>query len=140
MLNLNRRFFALGIAALVVAGCSSDRDIAAAEAAVARFRDRMAAQDFTVIYAESGDDLRRGISEQDLTKFLAAVVDKLGTVKTSEKATWNVNVGTSGTFITLGYKTEFANGAGAEQFIYRVKDGMPFLYRYDINAPAILVN
>jgi hypothetical protein len=126
---------------VALAGCKSSQEgIAAAEAAVGRFRAQMMAAEFTRIYAESHAEFKKSISEQDLVKFLAAVSSKLGPVKSAERAQWNVNFHTAGTFVTLAYNTEFAKGAGTEQFVYQIKDGAATLLRYNINAPALVFN
>jgi hypothetical protein len=127
-------------AALFVGGCSSGQDIAAAEGQISRFRQLMATQEFGRIYAEAAAELRKAATEQDMVNLLAAVDRKLGAVKGAEKNGWNVNFQTSGTFVTLGFKTQFERGSGVETFVYRVADGRALLAAYHINSNALISN
>jgi hypothetical protein len=135
-----RKWRSLGLLVLLAAACSSVQDIAAAEKAVERFRELMSKGQFAQIYAEAGDDFRKGVNEQEFSKFLAAIKRKLGQVKKAERVGWNVNFHTAGTFVTLGFKTEFEKGSGAEQFVFHVKNGVASLVRYNINSPALVIN
>jgi len=111
------------LAAFLLSSCSSGKDVTLAEAQIPRFRQLMAAQKFEVIYGEAGEDLKQATTQQDLVALLAAVDRKLGAVKNTEKNGWNVNFHTSGTFVTLVFKTQFAHGAGDETFVYRISGG-----------------
>ena len=124
----------------LLAACSSGEDIASAEQELPRFRELMAAAEFSKIFEESSPELKQAISEQDFVKFLESVHRKLGTVRGSERSGWRVNVGTSGTFVSLGYKTGFEHGDGTEQFIFRVSDGKAALAGYRIDSMALVTN
>jgi hypothetical protein len=137
---INRRLLIVVGLGLLLVGCSSGQDIAAAERGAERFRELMSTKQFLQIYSESGEEFKKGVTEPDLTKFLTAIANKLGAAKNAQKTTWNINLHTSGTFVTLGYKTEFEKGTGNEQFIFRVKNGTAALVRYDINSPALIIN
>jgi hypothetical protein len=135
-----RRLTWLLAAVFFVGGCSSGQDIAAAEGQISRFRQLMATQEFGRIYAEAADELRKTATEQDMVALLAAVDRKLGAVKDAEKNGWNVNFQTSGTFVTLGFKTQFEHGRGVETFVYRIADGRALLAGYHINSNALITN
>jgi hypothetical protein len=75
-----------------------------------------------------------------MVALLAAVDRKLGAVKDAEKNGWNVNFQTSGTFVTLGFKTQFEHGRGVETFVYRIADGRALLAGYHINSNALITN
>ena len=62
---------------LLLAACSSGQDIASAEQELPRFRELMAAAEFSNIFEESSPELKQAISEQDFVKFLQAVHRKL---------------------------------------------------------------
>ena len=121
-------------------GCSSDEQLASAEKEVAQFRKLMDAQQFAEIYRTSSEEWRKSASETDLAKILNAMSTKLGKVQSADKAGWNVNFHTSGTFVTLGFNTQFEKGAGFEQFVFRVADGKARLVSYNVNSPALLIN
>lgn len=121
-------------------GCSSGEHMASAEKEVNQFRQYVQSQQFARVYADSSEDLRKSTSEADLAKILGVISGKLGQVKTAEKAGWNVNFHSSGTFVTLGFQTQFEKGAGTEQFVFRVTDGKARLVSYNVNSPALLLN
>jgi hypothetical protein len=136
----DRRLFIVGVLGLWLTSCSSGEDIAAAEQGAARFRELLFAGQAPQIYAEAGEEFRASVTEADLSKFLAAVVTKLGPVKSTEKTGWRINFHTSGTFVTLGFKTEFERGSGTERFVFRMKKGAAALVRYDIDSPALVIS
>jgi hypothetical protein len=139
-MNTFHRLCALLIALLVVGGCSSGEDIAAARTEVAHFRELMVMQQFDQIFAEASDELKKTTTEQNLTRLLAAVNGKLGAVKTAEESGWNVNFNTSGTFVKLSFKTQFEKGSGVETFTYRIIDGRGRLAGYNINSNELITN
>jgi len=121
-------------------GCSTGEQLAAAERGVASFRRLVELGQFAEVYSNGSEELRRAGSEVDMAKVLAGLSAKLGKVKSSEKNGTNINFHTSGTFVTLGFKTEFEKGAGAEQFVFRVIDGKALLISYNVNSLALLTN
>jgi len=125
---------------MVLVGCSSAEHLESAERAVTEFRQQMANQQFKQIYAEGSEELRKSVAEDNLVKILGAIQSKLGAVRTVQRSTWNVNFHTSGTFVSLGFNTEFTKGAGTEQFVYRIVNGRPALVSYNVNSPALLIN
>lgn len=122
------------------AGCSSAGDVATAEREVGKFHAMVAEQQFGRIYAGTSDDLKRVVSEQDLTRLLEVIRARLGPVKKTERISWRVNWHTSGTFVSLGIKTEFERGTGTEQFVYRMMGAGGELVSYHINSNALITN
>jgi hypothetical protein len=100
----------------------------------------MAAQQFDQIYTETGDELKKATTKQDFVNLLGAVEGKLGGVKETTKNGWNVNFQPSGTFVVLGFKTQFEKGAGEETFTYRISDRDALLVGYRINSNTLITN
>jgi hypothetical protein len=125
--------------ALLFAGCSMQADTKAAEQAVPRFHDLVDAGQFEVIYAESGEEFRKSISQDKFFAFIGAVHRKLGPVKATKPDGWFVNYNTSGTFVTLNYATTFVEGEGAEQFVFRLSGDKAVLVGYHINSSELIV-
>lgn len=132
----------LSVSLLIATGvaCSSGEHMAAADEGIAAFRQLVEAQQFAKVHASGSDELRKSVSEEDLAKILRGLNTKLGRAKSAEKNGWNVNYHTSGTFVTLGFKTEFEKGPGVEQFVFRIADGKALLVSYNVNSPALLAN
>jgi hypothetical protein len=139
-MKIARQLWALILAAVFAASCSSGQDLATVEAEVARFRQSMAAQQFGQIYSEASDQLKKTMTEQELVRVLAAIDRKLGPVKDAKKNGWTVNYNTSGTSVTLKFKTEFDRGAEEETFVYRITGGKAQLVGYNINSTALITN
>jgi hypothetical protein len=131
------RYLLIGLLAL--GGCSSG-EMAAAERGVAEFRAHMDAGQFAAVYADGSDELRKSASEPDLTKVLRALAGRLGKARDAEANGWKINFHTSGTFVTLSYKTSFEKGPATEQFVFRVADGKALLVSYHVNSNALLAN
>jgi hypothetical protein len=136
---MHRRIWAVIVLAGLV-GCSSGEHMATAEQGVTEFRQFMESRQFARVYAASSVEFRKTTSEAEMVRILGALNNKLGSVKNAEKNGWNVNFHTSGTFVTLGFKTEFEKGSGAERFVFRIADGRAALVSYNVNSPALLTN
>ena len=51
-----------------------------------------------------------------------------------------MNYNSSGTSVTLKFKTQFERGTGAETFVYRVTGGKAPLASYHINSDDLITN
>jgi hypothetical protein len=123
-----------------LAACSSGEHLESAERAVAEFRELMSGRQFAQVYAGASEELRNASTEANLVRILDALHSKLGRTSLAEKSGWNVNFHSSGTFVSLGFKTQFEKGAGVEQFVFRISDGKARLVSYNVNSPALLLN
>ena len=135
-----RRLCGLLVGAVLVTGCSSGQDLNLAQAEIERFRQLMTAQQFSQIYSDASDELKKTTGEQDMARLLTAIDRKLGPVKNAEKNGWNVNYNTSGTSVTLKFNTQFERGTGAETFVYRIAGGKALLAGYNITSNALITN
>ena len=134
------RFLSVILIIVGAVACSSGEHMAAAQEGIAAFRQLVEAQQFAKVHASGSEELRKSISEEDLAKILRGLNTKLGKARSVETNGWNVNYHTSGTFVTLGFKTEFEKGHGIEQFIFRIADGKALLVSYNVNSPVLLAN
>lgn len=120
-----------------VAQMGKVRDVA--DKAVARFHSQLDAGQFESIYQEADDELKKASKHDDTVQLFAAVHRKLGKVKKANQENYVVNWRTNGTFATIKYETEFADGKGAEQFTWRVDGDKAKLVAYNINSQALIV-
>lgn len=126
------------IPAFMLLGCSMSKDSEIAEKKVPEFHLLLDSGRFSEIYSASSDELKKVSKESDFVALLEGVHRKLGNNKTSERQTWNVNYNTSGTFVTLTYKTTYSEGDASEQFVYRIQDGEAKLAGYHVNSNAFI--
>jgi len=124
---------------LIMTSCSMSGDTAAAEQAVSKFHELLDAGRFVELYEGSASELKRATPQKDFVALREAAHRKLGNTKSSEKRNWNVNYHTSGTFVTLTYKTVYAEGEASEQFVFRMQDKAATLLRYNINSNALIL-
>lgn len=125
--------------ALLLSACSMQADRQLAEAAIPAFHQQLDAGRFDAIYDVAADDLKRAAPRSDFTRFLAAVHRKLGVTQSSVPRGWQINVQTSGTYVTLTVATVFAGGAAQERFVYRLQDKQARLAGYNINSNALIL-
>jgi Protein of unknown function (DUF4019) len=119
-------------------GCSGSANTVAAEQAVSSFHERLNAGQFAEIYELSSDELKKASTQSDFVALLDAVHRKLGDAKSGVDQAWNVNYHTSGTFVTLTYKTVYGEGEAAEQFVFRMQGDSATLAGYHISANALV--
>lgn len=119
--------------------CAAPAKPGAADLAVVQFHQRLNASDFHGIYSTAADGFRNSVSEKEFTEFGSAVVRKLGPFQSAKRTGWNSSVTTGGSFITMSYDSQFAEGGATEQFVLQSgRDGLRVL-RYDINSRALIV-
>lgn len=109
-----------------------------AEPAVERFHSQYNAKQFTEIYNQTSDEFKESASLQQWLELLEAVHRKLGNVVKATPTNWKVNSTTAGTFATITYEVEFAQGKGIEQFVFYIVDEKAFLHNYNINSPTLI--
>jgi hypothetical protein len=124
---------------LILAGCSAP-DFSEAESDITELHHELDNEQFSDIYQSGSPELKAATSESDFVKFLAAVHRKLGKVQSSVSTFKGFNITTNGTFVTLNYKTRFAQGDAQEQFVYVTRDKKTLLMGYHINSMALIEN
>ena len=125
------------VGCVVVAACTFG-STGSAEEAVHEFHRRFSAQAFGEVYSESDQAMQETTSEEGLTDFLQSLHEKLGPVQETRRTGWHVNVGAKGRIVTLQYETDFANGHGSEQFIFRLHGEKARLQGYHVSAPVLI--
>jgi hypothetical protein len=121
-----------------IAACSFSADADLAEGKVPEFHALLDAGNAHAIYAASADDLKKSVSESDFVALVNAIHRKLGPVKSTAKPAWQSSHMPAGTFVTLTYKTQFAEGEATERFVYRLVGDQATLAGYNINSLALV--
>ena len=78
------------------------------------------AQRYHDIFVGAADEFRSGTSEAEGVRFLQMVHDRLGAVRSTTQSGWRVNFTPGGSTVSLNYNTQFASGAGTENFVFRI--------------------
>lgn len=100
----------------------------------------MAAKNFDQIYAEASAQLKSSNTSADLSKFLSSIDRKLGVFKTSERKSWSINYGTSGTVVTIGLQSQYEKGSAFETFNFVIEGGKALLNGYNIDSKDLILN
>ncbi|MFL6856701.1 MAG: hypothetical protein ACJ8EB_02200 [Allosphingosinicella sp.] len=127
---------AAGAAALLLAACSVDGDLAAADAAVAGFHADLDRGAFAQIYNAASPEMKAVTNGPDLVRLLALVHARLGAFKRGARIGWNDSRTTSGHFVNLNYRAAYEKGAAEESFVFRLDGGRAALAGYHIDSPA----
>jgi hypothetical protein len=123
---------------LALAGCGLSEGIDTAEKAVVTFHEKFNAGQFGEIYDASSDDLRATAARSEFMTTMAAIRKKLGAIRATERTGFDARVDSQGTFVALEYETDFENGAGTEDFTWKIADGRAKLRGYNVTSNALL--
>jgi hypothetical protein len=111
-----------------------------AEPGVATFHKQLDAADYDGIWNDAHEDFRKASGKDAYRKFVEAVHRKLGNVKSTTNAGWQVNNYNFVTRVVLQQHTVFERGAGDETFTFVLKDNSPKLLGYNIQSTDLIVN
>ena len=136
MTLLFRTLVALVLTALFCS-CSLSTAKKTAEKAVETFHQEYNDKKDAEIYSSAAPEFRASASEAEYNKFIQTVRSKMGAYKSSTEAGYTTSTTTSGTFVTLHYKSQFEHSAGTEDFTFVVSGGAAKLQRYDVNSPLL---
>jgi len=129
---------------LAIAGGSACTGFAAkveAETGVASFHTMLDAERYAEIYGGTDELFKGATAEAQFTEILQAVHRKLGVVVSTAQTSFysRDQAGTNaGSYISLIYKTEFAQGPATESFNWRVVDGKVHLAGYNIQSSILI--
>jgi hypothetical protein len=129
----------IALALMTLASCSTAEDQRIAVDAVSQFHDLYNRQSYAAIYTGADDAVHKAGSETDWLNLMSAIRRKLGSYRSSEDAGWGVSKALGGTKVVLNYRSQFAEGAATEQFIFRISSGKPYLVNYYINSPLLIL-
>ena len=144
MLSALYRFSTSAVILLAVVGTSACAGFAAkgeAEGAVTSFHLMLDAEKYADIYQATDDLFKNATTETNFTVVLQAVHRKLGTVHAAAQQTFysRDQAGMNpGSYISMTYDTEFAEGHATESFNYRVVDGKVRLVGYNIQSALLI--
>jgi hypothetical protein len=120
---------------LLLASCGGSDD---ARRGVASFRARTAQTAFSEIYWRATPEFRQSATEEQFLRVMTAVDRKLGRWTSAGEPGWNVSRGAAGQVVNLTYQSQFAKGAGSEQFKWRIENGEPVLLDYHVSSPLLI--
>ena len=123
---------------LFVVGCGTQKDLAAADVAVARFHQQLDSQNYVTVYAQADQKFRDATKQDDFVALMTAVQSKLGQVGSTTRKSYFVNYNTSGSQIRVNYATKFGAGDAEEEFVWSKNGDDLALLGYHINSVALI--
>ena len=141
--TVRRIFLALAVllAVAAVSACAGFAAKGDAETGVASFHTMLDAEQYADIYGGTDEFFKNATAEAQFTEILQAVHRKLGVVVSTAQTSFysRDQAGTNaGSYISLTYKTEFAQGPATESFNWRVVDGKVHLAGYNIQSSLLI--
>jgi hypothetical protein len=130
------------IAGLIVllAGCGNTiHGKQIAEPEVARFHRQLGLRDYEQIYSGAAEGFRKSASKETAFALFDAINRKLGPVKSSTQANWQVNTHNFKTAVVLVHETKFESGAATETFTFEIADERASLLGYNIDSLDMLI-
>lgn len=115
---MNLRTILAGMFALLVAACNPVAQIGGADERIEEFHETYNRGDARALYGRTAPEFREITSAGEMETLVAAVTERLGKVKSSEREGLNLNSddGTTQTVVTM--RTEFENGDATETFYF----------------------
>jgi hypothetical protein len=134
------RLTRLGLTALLVAAtaCAGIAAKGTAEDAVARFHQQLDGEQFDQIYGATDQLFKNAMTPVQFTEMLTTIHRKVGRVVSSTQTSFysRDEAGTNpGSYISLTYDTQFADGLYTESFNWRVAGTGVMLVGYRIDVP-----
>jgi hypothetical protein len=123
---------------LFAVACGAQKDLASADAGVARFHQLLDSQDYVTLYVQADQKFRDATKLDDFVALMTAVHKKLGRVGNAARKGFFVNYNTSGSQIRVNYTTKFGDGDAEEQFVWSKKGDNLALLGYHINSNALI--
>lgn len=122
----------------VAAGCMSQADTSAVEAAAAEFHRLQAQGDDAAIFEAGSPAFRARATVENLARLNNVVRAAQGcSAPVRNPNVWNNNVTTSGHFITVVYNRTCDGGEMTENFVFVVSDGAAKLNGYNVSGMAL---
>jgi hypothetical protein len=122
----------LFVVLLILPACSAGKSKQLAEQGVTNFHAQLDAEQYHEIFSNASLEFQKSGTEAEFVELFSAIHRKLGKVQNAKEQTFFINYGTSGTTVTLTYKTDFASGGASEQFVWRVGEQAVLInYRVD---------
>lgn len=133
-----RRLLSCLLVLFSLAAQAKDADIAdQAEQAVPQFHMAINGNNFDSIWQHADEALQKRIPQKTFVAKLADQKNKLGEVQAAKRTSWKLRKQGGDTLVTLRYKTTYAKGEAAEEFVVRLHGTAAQITNYRIKAKAL---
>lgn len=123
----------------VFAGCSPANATAAGEAAVRRHHELYDAERFGVMYTAADAELKAAVTDSQFVSLARGLYGKLGPTAATRRTGTTLNLTLFGSRrVALRHETQFQDGPGTEEFVFRVRGSRATLVRWNVSSPVFL--
>jgi hypothetical protein len=123
------------------AGCAGFAAKGAAETGVANFHEMLDAERYSEIYDATDELFKNATAGPRFVELLQGVHRKLGAVRSTTLKGYvsRDQTGTNaGSYLSMNYETEFAEGPATEAFNWKVVNGKVYLAGYNIQSALFI--
>jgi hypothetical protein len=128
-----------GLACLVLlGGCDFNQNRKVADAGFQRFHSQVEFESYWQVYSEADPEFREMITQDDFTRLLQSVRVRLGRPQRSNVRSYMEGCFTDrGLLARVVYDVQFERAHAEEHFVWRLREGRPFLLGYHVSSPAM---
>lgn len=124
--------------ALFLAACNPMAQLEQSEQLIEKWHETYNAGDARALYGQTSDEFREVTSIEQMNDLVALVSDKMGTVESTERTSFNINSNNGVTSTTVTMATVFEKGEGAETFTFQGTGDDTRLVGWNVDSPNFL--
>lgn len=129
----------IAAAMLALAACNPVANLNGADGQIAKIHAAYSRGDAGAIYAMTGPQFRASFTRAQMDQLVDVLNVRLGAVRSSERVNFNVNTNSDGTFTTIIMATQFAKGAGQENFVFSGDGDKMKLEGWHVQSPNLML-
>lgn len=129
--------FAPGILFAVLLACNFGDPTKKATPAADLFHKQYDAKQFTAMYDDADDLLKKSVTKAQFQEALTKVFDTMGKIKNAKQTDEQTDTSTGDSIVRLSYNVEFENGSGTEKFTFKANGGHVNLVHYNVDSPLL---
>lgn len=138
MPRLLTRFTVL-LLALGLAACNPMENLEEATDQIDRFQTHFSFGEIDEMYKMVGREFRDTTSRDDFDEMVALISNRLGTVESTQRQSFNVNTTPMGTATVIVMQTDFEQGQGVETYTFRGNGQDMALIGWHVNSDRLLI-
>jgi len=138
MPRLLSRFTVL-LLALGLAACNPMENLEEATDQIDRFQTHFSFGEIDEMYKMVGREFRDTTSRDDFDEMVALISNRLGTVESTQRQSFNVNTTPMGTATVIVMQTDFEQGQGVETYTFRGNGQDMALIGWHVNSERLLI-
>lgn len=133
------RWFLGAMCALLLSACNPVANLDAGEQSIEAYQAAYSANDADALWNQVGQDFRDVTTREQFDDLLEVLQSRLGAIESSERAGFNVNTTTDGTFTVVQMSTQFEQGEGVETYTFLGNGEDMELVGWNVNSDRLLL-